>query len=200
MTLGSLAGALDGPQLDWAMVICGLGRRSSMCVSYRRRLGLLRGRGPPALYAHQHFVESLQGRNGVAPCLSWIFARSRRDLSPFWPACRPTPLAQAFDDLFRRTVKAAPTSARASASTSCCASGFSPTRGPRQFRGLGVNLFSASRRLGPRLDPGGTLSREVGVRDGGWPVGFIRRASCGRSAVFVFLCGRLCTYGSADWV
>jgi hypothetical protein len=95
---------------------------------------------------------SLHAYPGFSPALVAIF----------WQACRPAPLAQAFNDLFRRTVKAAPTSARASALTSCCASGFSPTRGPRQFRGLGVNLFSAPRRLGLPLDPGrGRLALET---------------------------------------
>jgi hypothetical protein len=161
------------------MGICGLGRRSSMCVSYRRRLGLLRGRGPSALYAYQHFVESLRGRNGVAPCLSWIFARSRRDLSPFWPACRPAPLAQAFDDLFRRTVKAAPTSARASASTSCCASGFSPTRGPRQFRRLGVNLFFRTAASRPAFRSWRDSVERCRLKTAAYPVGY-RGALCNR--------------------
>ena len=39
---------------------------------------------------------------GVASRLSWILARFCRGLSPFWPACCPAPLAQAFNDLSRR--------------------------------------------------------------------------------------------------
>jgi len=82
MTLGSSAGALDGAQLDWAMGICGLSRRSSMCVSYCWWLGLPRGRGPPALYAYQPLVEFLRGRNGgrftlnldLRSVSSWSFA------------------------------------------------------------------------------------------------------------------------------
>jgi hypothetical protein len=77
---------------------------------------------------------------GVASRLPWIFARSRRGLSPFWPACCPAPSAQLSTICLGVAVKAAPMSARASASTTCCTSGFSPTRGPRRFR-REVNLF-----------------------------------------------------------